>query len=420
MLVVDLDDFKKINDRHGHPTGDAALVRVAERLRRSARPQDLVARLGGDEFVILSESLADPSEAPQIATALVLGLDEPAGVDGSPYQLAGSIGGAVLHGAEVLTPTELLHRADIALFHAKRTPHLAVAFFDDALEARTVRRLDIEEELRGAIERGELSVVYQPMIDLGSGRISEFEALARWTNRRLGSVAPDEFITVAEDTGFIDELGDWVLEVACRQLAVWRACSAAADRGEMRVAVNVSARQLGDGQFPVRVGRTLAMTGIPAGALTLEITETALLDDLEVSEVVLTDLHALGVRLSMDDFGTGYSSMSNLRRMPLRVLKIDRSFVAGLGVIPEDTAIVESIISLGHSFGLEVVAEGVETLAQRQHLLELGCDQGQGYLWSRPVDGSAAGELLRPATLSAPQIEAPPGGERNGAIARVR
>jgi diguanylate cyclase (GGDEF)-like protein len=391
VLMIDLDDFKKINDRYGHPVGDLALRRAGELLRRALRPGDTLARLGGDEFVVLSEGLSGPEAAQAVAMDLRLGLALGSVAAESRYQLSASIGVALVDGDTSLTAADLLHRADIALYHTKRTRGACVSLFDDALQTHTRRRVEIAEELRGSIDRGEMSVVYQPVVSLASGMVSEFEALVRWNNRRLGPVGPDEFIPVAEDSGFISRLGDWVLDVACRQLASWREESPGVETG---VAVNISARQLSDVSFPHRVRAILATALLPADALTLEITETAVMDDTEVSERVLEDLRVMGIRLSMDDFGTGYSSMSNLRRTPLNVLKIDRGFVAGLGNVAKDTAIVSSIIDLGHSFGLQVVAEGVETMSQLQHLTDLGCDHGQGFFWSPGVDASTAGSML--------------------------
>ena len=395
VLMIDLDNFKKINDRHGHPDGDLALRTVADRLRSNLREGDVLARLGGDEFAVLSLGVSTPDQATVIAADLLRGLAQPINVGGGlQHQLSGSIGIAIQDGVNPVSQVELLRRADVALYHAKRTLGADISLFDAELDGHAQRRLDIYDELLGAVDRGEISVVYQPVVSLASGRPVEFEALARWTNPRLGTVPPDEFIAVAEDTGLIGKLGDWVLERACKQASAWHASSDSPESARIRIAVNVSARQMSDFDFPRRVGTILASARLPADALTLEITETAVMDDLAASERVLADLRAMGVRLSMDDFGTGYSSMSNLRRIPLHALKIDRSFVAGLGVVSGDTAIVEASVKLAHSFGLVVVAEGIETTWQMQSLVKLGCDLGQGFLWSKPVDGHEAASLL--------------------------
>ncbi len=396
VLLIDLDDFKKINDRHGHPIGDVALKAVAERLRRSVRPGDVLATLGGDEFVVMSDDITNVEHVHAIASDLSRALAKPFDVGVGQTQVTASIGIAVALGDDPVMSSDLLHRADIALHHAKAAAGATITLFDDTLEADTRRRVEIVEELRGAITRGEMTVAYQPVICLTSGRVKQLEVLARWTSRRFGPVGPDEFIPIAEDSGLISSIGDWVLDVACKQLAVWRADEARrGSAATAKLAVNVSAHQVCDIGFPSRVRSTLLAASIPPEALSLEITETAIMGDLETSALVLRALRDLGVDLSMDDFGTGYSSMSYLRRMPVSTLKIDRTFVAGLGDGAEDTAIVRSIIELGHSFGLEVVAEGVETLRQLRQLVELGCDHGQGFYWSPAVGPSAAGNMLR-------------------------
>ncbi len=393
VLLVDLDDFKKLNDRFGNLLGDETLGAVADRLRRILRPVDVLARLGGDEFVVLCDPIADRHQLRLIADAITNGLLPTFDIGGSRYQLNACIGMTLVDGDDPITSTDLLHRAEIAVDHAKRSD-TKVSLFDDAMEAHTRRRLELTEELSGALDRGEISVKYQPVISLHTGRASEFEALMRWNNRRFGSVAPGEFIPIAEDAGTIIRLGDFVLETACRQVAAWRLRRGNVHVPPVRVAVNASARQLCDLAFPERVRRALAEASLPADALTLEITETAVMDDLDASVKVLADLRRIGVGLSLDDFGTGYSSMTHLRRMPVNTLKIDCSFVAGLGKVAEDMAIVESIINLGHSFGVRVVAEGIETIWQLEHLVRLGCDDGQGFLWSEAIDATLAAEVL--------------------------
>ena len=393
LLLINLDGFKKINDRHGHSMGDETLRCVAQRLQRAMRRGDVLARLGGDEFVVLCEDIAGGPQLHSIAEALTNALTPFLDVGGSPYQQTCSIGMALVAGDDPLNSADLLYRADLALRHAKRAG-IKISLFDDALEAHNRRRVEIDEELHGAIDRGELSVMYQPLVCLATGRVSEFEALARWNNRRFGPVTPAEFIPIAEDGGLIARIGDFVLETACRQVASWRSIRGGVHDPFARVAVNVSARQVCDLAFPDRVRRNLIAASLPADALTFEITETAIMDDLDASAVVMAELRAIGVKVSLDDFGTGYSSMTHLRRMPVNTLKIDRSFVAGLGDVAEDTAIVESIINLAHSFGVEVVAEGIETIQQLQHLVRLGCDHGQGFLWSAAVGASSAGGLL--------------------------
>jgi diguanylate cyclase (GGDEF)-like protein len=394
VLLIDIDDFKKLNDRFGTRIGDETLGVVADRLRRSVRPGDVVARLGGDEFVVLCDPVADKYQLRLIADAVTNGLAPSFDIGGSEYQLSVGIGMTLVEGDDPITSADLLHRADLAVQHAKRTGGTKISLFDDALEARTRRRVELDEELRGAMDRGEISISYQPVVSLHTGRVSEFEALMRWNNRRFGPVTPGEFIPIAEETGTILRLGDFALDTACRQVAEWRLARRDLHEPLVRIAVNASARQLCDLAFPERVRRTLEAALLPPEALTLEITETAVMDDLDASVKVMADLRRIGVELSLDDFGTGFSSLTHLRRMPVNTLKIDCSFVAGLGNVAEDTAIVESIINLGHSFRVKVVAEGIETTWQLDHLVRLGCDDGQGFLWSEAVDAISAGNML--------------------------
>jgi diguanylate cyclase (GGDEF)-like protein len=395
VLVINLDDFRKLNDRFGNPAADATLRVVADRLRRTVHPGNMLARLGGDEFVVLCNGVDDGHQLRRSAEAIITCLDPPIDVGGSQYHLSACVGMTLVVGDDPISSADLLDHADLALKHAKRTARSSISLFDDALEAHTRRRVELNDELRGAIERNEISIRYQPVVALATGRVSEFEALMRWTNRRFGPVTPAEFIPISEDTGLIIRLGDFVLETACRQVASWRAARRDVLQPLVRVAVNASARQLCDLAFPERVRRILVEASLPADALTLEITETAVMDDLDASMLVLAELRQIGVALSLDDFGTGYSSMTHLRRMPVHTLKIDCSFVAGLGNVAEDTAIVESIINLGHSFGVEVIAEGVETIWQLEHLVRLGCDAAQGFLWSEAVDSASADAMTR-------------------------
>ena len=395
VILINLDDFKRFNDRFGNLMGDETLGVVAARLRRTVRPGDLLARLGGDEFVVLCDPVADRYQLRLIAEAVTNALVPSFDVGGSQYQLSACVGMTLVEGDDPISPADLLHHADIALQNAKRTRGASISLFDDALEAHTRRRVRLNDELRDALDRGEISVMYQPVVSLATGKVSEFEALMRWTNRRFGAVTPTEFVSIAEDNGLIIRLGDFVLDTACRQAAAWRSARVDLQQPLVRVAVNASARQVCDLGFPERVIRILAEASLPADALTLEITETALMDDLDASAKVLAELRRIGVELSLDDFGTGYSSMTHLRRMPVNTLKIDRSFVAGLGHVAEDTAIVESIINLGHSFGVEVVAEGIETVWQLRHLIRLGCDRGQGFLWSAAVGAPSAEGMIQ-------------------------
>jgi diguanylate cyclase (GGDEF)-like protein len=405
VLLINIDDFKKLNDRFGDLAGDETLVVVADRLRRTVRQGDMVARLGGDEFAVRCDGVADRYQLRLIADAVTRGLAPTIDIRGTQYQLSACIGTSIAVRDDPINSADLLDHADIALRHAKGTAGTSISLFDDALEAHTRRRVELNEELRDALDRGEISVMYQPVVSLATGRISAFEALMRWRNRRFGSVTPVEFIPIAEDSGLIIRLGDFVLDTACRQVGAWRLARSDGQHPLVRVAVNASARQLCDLAFPERVRRILVETSLPADALTLEITETAVMDDLDASVKVLADLRRIGVKLSLDDFGTGYSSMTHLRRMPVNTLKIDCTFVAGLGRVAEDSAIVESIINLGHSFGVEVVAEGIETVWQLGHLVRLGCDHGQGFLWSPAVDPTLAEAMIHD-TFVLPDSEA--------------
>lgn len=391
ILLVDLDGFHEVNDRHGREVGDLVLRAVARRMAERLSAGDRLARLGGDELALVRPGLND-RQAVSLGEAIAADLAQ-LRVDGLWRPIRVHVGAATVRAGDPIAPADLVHRADLALARAKQEPAPAVAVFDEALEASTRRVTELTEELRGALARQEVTVAYQPIADLRTGRITGLEALVRWTNRRFGAVPPDEFVPVAEDAGLIGEIGLEVLRRACRDVVAWRADRELGHR-DLHVAVNVSPHQLTDPELVQQVAATLDAAGLPPHALTLEITETAVMHDLDVARRVLAELRSLGSRISMDDFGTGHSSMRNLRQIPLDILKIDRSFVAGLGESPEDTVIVESVIRLGHSFGLAVVAEGVETDAQRRHLERLGCDRGQGYLWSRPAPAAAVPDLL--------------------------
>jgi diguanylate cyclase (GGDEF)-like protein len=382
VLLIDLDNFKRINDRFGHPTGDQVLVEVARLLDAHRRPQDVLVRMGGDEFALLCIGVSGRDEAERLGTGLLALFGRPRPIGDRLIQITASAGLALANGSQPADRTDLFRRADIALYEAKRIGDGRLSVFDSQLEALAKRKAELDDELRGALERRELRLEYQPIIDLGRDRVCNMEALLRWDSRRFGPVTPAEFIPIAEEYSLISAIGAWALRTACEQLAQW---SRERPDLQMRVAVNVSARQLADRGFPDTVADVLLRTRIDPSALSLEITETAILEDVELSLEVLRDLGRLGVRLAMDDFGTGYSSIAYLRRFPGHVLKIDRSFVEGLGVAAEDTAIVESVIDLARSFGMRVVAEGVESPAQREALVALGCHYGQGFLWSPPV-----------------------------------
>ncbi|MGH8974320.1 MAG: sensor domain-containing protein, partial [Acidimicrobiia bacterium] len=385
VLFVDLDRFKSVNDTLGHFAGDQLLVAVADRLGKILRPGDTIARLGGDEFAVVCEGLTGAAGAEEIAVRVLKSLTAPVVVEGQQIIASASIGISVSE--PDATPDTMLRDADTAMYEAKDAGRNRFCVFNPASRARTLERLRRAEELRGALNRSELRLCYQLEVDLAEEATTGVEALVRWQHPTLGLLAPSEFIDVAEETGLVVPLGDWVLREACRELA---AREAGDQLGGLRLSVNISARQLGVPDLIDTVRDVLAETGLDPSRLCLEITESVLMDDVQSSIDALLDLKAFGVRLAIDDFGTGYSSLSYLRRFPVDVVKLDRSFVAGLGVDSAATAIVAAVVNLAHALGILVVAEGVETEAQLVALRALRCDRAQGYYWNRPLP---AGEL---------------------------
>jgi diguanylate cyclase (GGDEF)-like protein len=380
VLFLDLDDFKLVNDGWGHDTGDQLLCEVADRLRAAVRPGDLVARLGGDEFTVLCEGVAGEREALAIARRLHEALEDPFEIAGQRRHVRASIGCRVVTESVVGAAEALLRDADVAMYQAKEAGRNRIELYSEETRRRILRRLEVEQELRAAVEAGTLAVHYQPQVDLLSGRVAGVEALARWTHPRLGTVTPVEFIAVAEETGLIGPLGAFVLGETCRQLARWRSQGL-----QLAATVNVSAHQLGDPGFVESVARHLGANGLEPAALCLELTEGALMGAGEQPLHALAALKGLGVYVAIDDFGTGYSSLASLKRLPVEVVKVDRSFVDGLGTDPDDSAIVASVLSLAHAMGLHVIAEGVETPLQAAELVALGCTVAQGFLWSPAV-----------------------------------
>jgi diguanylate cyclase (GGDEF)-like protein/PAS domain S-box-containing protein len=379
LLFIDLDRFKLINDSLGHSAGDEVLRAVAALLQSGLREQDTLARIGGDEFVACCADVTE-TEVITIVRRLEERLRAPLRLGDRELHISASIGIAMGEGSE--SPEALLREADAAMYVAKANGRGRHAIFDADVDAGW-DRLALEEALRHAIEHGELEVHYQPELSLTDASVFGVEALVRWRSPSLGMISPGEFIPLAEETGLVVPLGTWVLREACRQLVRWRADHP--QWAPQTCSVNLSARQLADPGLVALVREVLEETGMPPEALWLEITESVLMEDTQVTSEVLSGLRALGVHLAVDDFGTGYSSLLYLKRFPVSVLKIDRSFVDGLAREAEDTGIVTAVIDLAHSLGLKAIAEGVETPAQLQELCELGCDLAQGYLWTKPL-----------------------------------
>ena len=388
VLFLDLDRFKVVNDSLGHHVGDELLVAVARRLEESVRAGDTVARFGGDEFAILLCNLDETADATLIATRVADAVAAPVNLSGYEVFTSVSIGIALAsNGYE--RPEYLLRGADMAMYQAKGSAGAAWEVFDRGMHARALARLQTETDLRRALQRGEFLLHYQPIVSLSTGRIAGVEALARWEHPDRGRVEPAEFIAMAEETGAIVPLGEWVVREACRQLAEWRAELGA----EIAVSVNLSARQVAEAGLVETVRGALTAAGLAPADLKLEITESALLETA-AAESVLAELRALGVELQLDDFGTGYSSLSALHRLPIRALKVDRAFVSGMEAGNAPSQLVRAIALMARGMELTVIAEGVETAAQLAEVRELGCDYAQGYLISPPLSAQALRELL--------------------------
>ena len=392
ILFVDLDGFKKVNDTAGHEAGDTLLRHVAHRLSQCVREEDTLARVGGDEFVVVVSGYQSIADLATLAERVLEKIAVPFAVAGNEYYLGVSIGISASP-EDGQDATSLMRNADSAMYHAKQNGRNNYQFFTADLNQHLQRRFLIEQSLRRALAAGELSLVYQPVVDSRVGKTVGAEALLRWFNPELGHVSPVEFIPIAEDTGQIGMIGDWVLERACMQAAEWRRTIAP----ELVIAVNLSPRQFNEGLVN-RVKACLERAGLAAHALELEITEGLLMGDSEVLLPMLTALTDLGVRISVDDFGTGYSSLSYLKRFPLHNLKVDRSFVAGLPEHRDSVAITQAVVAMAHSLGMNVTAEGVETTEQALFLQSIGCDKQQGYLFSRPVEATIYAEGLHRVT----------------------
>jgi diguanylate cyclase (GGDEF)-like protein/PAS domain S-box-containing protein len=390
VFFIDLDRFKLVNDSLGHSIGDRMLVEVAWRLANTLRPNDTVSRFGGDEFTLLCEDIDEPA-AQSVAERIARTLMEPFVIDGRELFATASIGASICREPH-LEAEAMLRDADVAMYRAKDQGRSHFVIFDGGMRSRATERLDLENDLRRAVDRGELRLHYQPLVELDTGRIFGVEALVRWQHPRRGLLAPGQFIGVAEDSGLIVPLGQWVIREACEQARRWN------DAGhDLVMSINLSPRQLADPQLPAVVSHIVGDTGVRPQQIWLEITESATVD---TGIGPLVELKTLGVRLALDDFGTGLSSLNQIRRLPpVDTLKIDRSFVEDLGRAPADVAIVAAVIGMARALDLAVIAEGIENEPQARALRELGCELGQGFYFSRPAEPSAIERLLGAAAL---------------------
>lgn len=402
VLFLDLDRFKVVNDGFSHAVGDQLLVGIAGRLIGALRPGDTVARLGGDEFTILLDDVGPIAEAEGVAARIQATLDEPFEIEGRDLVATASMGISISKPGS--SPAELMRNADIAMYDAKGQGKARTAVFNARMHNRAVGQLRLETELRRAVEEESLRVFYQPIVELSSGRVSAFEALARWPNDSR-TILPEEFIPVAEDIGLIGALGRLVLNTACTQLSEWRRRGVVDE--EVTMSVNVSRVQLGEADLLADVTEALERAALPADALRLEITETTVMDDTKRMPIALDALEAMGVHPQIDDFGSGYASLTFLRNFPGDALKIDRSFIASLQEAAGSDEIVRATIELAHRLNLRVIAEGVERPAQLKVLRELGCEYGQGFLFAKPHEAEVLESLLAhwdPLAMAAPSL----------------
>ncbi len=390
VLFLDLDRFKVINDGLGHVIGDKLLIAIAERLQSCLRPGDIVSRFGGDEFTLLLDNIKDSDTVTEVAERLQSKLAAPFKIDSFEVFTSASIG-IIMSDASHDTPESFLRDADTAMYRAKEAGKARYEIFNRAMHVRNMNLLQIENDLRKSIERRDFRVFYQPIVNLETGENNEFEALIRWEHPELGFVSPTEFIPVAEETGLIIPIGEWVLEESVRQISEWQNLF---PKRELSVSVNLSAKQLMHPNLIKQVGEIMKSSALPPECLKLEVTESTVMGNAETALEVLSELCALGVRLSTDDFGTGYSSLSYLHRFPFERLKIDRSFIGKLDSDAKSEEIVRTIVTLAENLHLEVVAEGIETEEQLRQLQSLGCQFGQGFLFSKPVAVAQAEKLL--------------------------
>ncbi|MGE5775853.1 MAG: putative bifunctional diguanylate cyclase/phosphodiesterase, partial [Chloroflexota bacterium] len=391
VLYLDLDHFKVVNDSLGHTIGDLLLVESSQRLQECLREEDTVARLGGDEFVILLEYIQNPTDVTRIANRIQTSLASPFDLENHKVFVSVSMG-MVLNATGYEQLEDILRDADIAMYRAKGQGRGRYEMFDTAMLAHAMTRLELETDLRKALERKEFIVHYQPIVDLETRRTVGFEALVRWQHPIRGLVMPSEFIPTAEETGLIVPIGHWVLVEACRQIREWQVLFSA--EPPLTISVNLSVRQCSQTDLVQKVAEALQNTGLAANNLKLELTESMIVEDAASTSTMLSELRALGVQVQIDDFGTGYSSLGYLQRLPIDTLKIDRTFVSRIGNNGSGSEIVQTILALAHDLGMKVVAEGIETDEQLSKLKSMECEYGQGYLFTKPVDSQAVEALL--------------------------
>ena len=409
VLCVDLDNFKAINDTRGHAAGDMLLRQVAERLSGCLRETDVVARFGGDEFVVIQTGLDQPQHAATLASRIIERISRPYDLDGQVVGISATVGVSMTP-QDGTSAERLFQSADMALCRAKAEGRGRYRFFEQTMHEQQQARQAMTVDLRHALDRGELAVFYQPLVDIASGRIGSFEALLRWRHPTQGLVSPALFIPLAEETGLICEIGEWVVREACREAVSWP--------GDIRVAVNLSPVQFRDHDLPQRVAAIVAESGLAMRRLELEVTESVMLEDGDGAAGMLDAFHALGLSVAMDDFGTGYSSLCYLHTLRFDKLKVDQSFIGRLAHSEESRAIVRAVLSLGRDLGLRTVAEGVETLEQLEQLRAYGCDQAQGFHFSKAVPGAQVPQLLRAFHRTGPAPHGP--GEAQDPAAGLR
>ena len=389
LLFLDLDRFKAVNETLGHATGDELLVAVTQRLRQCVRETDTISRFGGDEFTIILEELSDPSHASTVATKILASLTPPFVLNGYEIFVTGSIGITLCPGDGTDIAT-LQRNADAAMYRAKQAGRNKYHYYTADMNTKALERLALEADLRRAVERDAFYLCYQPKVCLETGHILGVEALVRWADPQRGTVSPADFIPLAEETGLIVPIGEWVLQEACQQHQQWQQLGL----GSVKIAVNLSARQFLLSDLPSKIGNILAETGAEAECIELEITESLLMEDMEISKKTLQELRSMGMSIVIDDFGTGYSSLGYLKQFPIDCVKIDRSFVKDLPSDADDAAITRAIIALASALRLDVVAEGVETAEQLAFLTAERCHIAQGYLFSKPLPADAITQVL--------------------------